>query len=191
LCILQLKDCVHLCKTRFLCLWCIVLLLWYSHKWWDNICNMIIVSHVNLTIYVSLYLIWFMAKNGLCISLYFFGTLYFLNKNICCLFLWHKIMGPCCFFNSPKQAMICKQLVLTHILGKQLLPFYFCACLYWWTLNHYHTGISSIETKDGFKFTFDFFVGYVLNGGELGAKNVMIVMDMRKKNLISKMVKSS
>ncbi len=57
LCILQLKDCVHLCKTRSLWLWCIVLLLWYSKRViQDYICNMTIVSRVNLTICVSFYL---------------------------------------------------------------------------------------------------------------------------------------
>ncbi len=66
----------------------------------------------------------------------------------------------------------------THIPSKQLLPFCFCICLYW-TLNPYHTRISRIETKDSFKLeTGDGFkIGFVLNGGRLGANNVM---DMRK-----------
>jgi hypothetical protein len=49
----------------------------------------------------------------------------------------------------------------------------------YWTLNPYHTRISRIETKDSFKLeTGDGFkIGFVLNGGRLGANNVM---DMRK-----------
>lgn len=91
---------------------------------------MTIVSHV--TICVSHHLIWFMAKSTLCRSLQFFGTLYFLNRNIYRLFLWHRNLGPCCLFNRPNNQWYA---------NNQSLPIYL--------VSNYYPSVFVLDCIDG------------------------------------------